>query len=304
MTVRIFRLGIAAAIAAVIVSNPAAGSNDEKLWDYSVSTTALRTAEVDLNAGGTTQVSSYHIRAGVDRQIGSASELGARFSYDFLDREFSSTGGPGALRHLARTNRMGIAGSFAQRTRFGWSYGVRPFVSWAFESGAFSEDAMSYGAALAMVTGLSGDKRIGTGARVSRNMEDDIKVSPILIVHWEINDYWTIANPREANFTSPAGVELRYAGGEDWWVALAGIYHSEEFRLDGRGDAPGGIGESSSFLSYVRVTYRWAPAIRMNGYIGAIFNGELEVEDAAGDRVASSKYDTASFLALSIEGTF
>lgn len=304
MIARLFRIGIAAAIAAPVIVGPTAGANDPGSWEGTVSATTLRTSEADLDAGGNTRLASHHFRAGVDRQIGDATELGARVSYDFLDRDFSSAGGPGALRHLGRTNRVGIAGSFTQRTRFGWSYGVRPFVSWAFESGAFSEDAMSYGAALAVVAGLSGDKRIGTGARVSRDMENEVKLSPIILVHWELNDNWTVANPREANFTSPTGLEIRYTYGDDWGIALAGIYHSEEFRLDDQGPAPGGIGESSGILSYVRTTYRLSPALRMNGYVGALLSGKLEVEDTAGDRVASSGYDTAPFVALALEGTF
>lgn len=304
MIARVLRIGIAAAIAAPIVVGPAAGASDPGSWEGTVSATTLRTAEVALDAGGDTRLTSHHFRAGVDRQIGDATELGARLSYDLQERDFSSAGGPGALRHLGRTNRVGIAGSFTQRTRFGWSYGVRPFVSWAFESGAFSEDAMSYGAALAVVAGLSGDKRIGTGVRVARNMEDEVKLSPIILVHWELNENWTIANPREANFTSPAGVEIRYTFADDWGIALAGIYHSEEFRLDDKGPAPGGIGESSGVLSYIRTTYRLSPALRMNGYVGVLLSGKLEVEDTAGDRIASTGYDTAPFVALALEGTF
>lgn len=304
MIARVLRIGIAAAIAAPVIASPAAGANDPGPWEYSASATTLRTGEVDLDAGGDTRLVSHHLRAGADRRIGDATELGARLSYDFQDREFSSADGPGAFRHLGRTNRVGIAGSFTQRTRFGWSYGMRPFVNWAFESGAFSEDAMSYGAALAVVAGLSGDRRIGTGARVSRNMENEVKLSPIILVHWELNENWTIANPREANFTSPAGLEIRYTDGNNWGIAVAGIYHSEEFRLDDRGPASGGIGESSGILSYVRATYRWAPSLRMNGYVGALLSGKLEVEDTAGDRVASSGYDTAPFVALALEGTF
>lgn len=284
--------------------SPAAGSTEPDYWDYSLSATTLRTPEVDLDAGGETRFASYHLRTGMDRRVGAATKVGVRLSYDHFDRDFSGADGFGALQHLASTNDFGIAGSMSRRTRFGWSYGLRPFISWSFESGAFSEDAMSYGAALAVLAGLSGDKRIGAGVRLSRNMEGEDKASPIIIVHWELNEDWTIANPREANFTSPAGVEIRYQSAEDWWFALAGIHHSDEYRLKDRGPAPGGIGESSGILSYVRVTYRWTSAFRINGYLGAIFDGELEVDDADGNTLAASRYDTAPFAALSIEGSF
>lgn len=279
-------------------------STEPEDWDYSVSATTLLTPEASLDTGGKTRLKSHHLRASGERSIGASSELGVRISYDHADRVFSGADGFGALERLSNTNRLGISGSISSNTNFGVSYGIRPFVSWSFESGAFSEDAMSYGAALAALTGLSKGKRFGAGVRLSRDMDDSTKASPIIIVHWEINESWTVANPREVSFTSPAGLEIRYRGGEDWWVALAGIYHSNDYRLDKDGVASGGIGESSGILSYVRATHRWTSAFRINGYIGAVFDGELEVEDVDDNEIASSQYDTVPFVALSIEGSF
>lgn len=282
----------------------AAASAEPEAWDYSVSATTLWTPGAGLDTGGETRLTSHHLRASGERRLGASSEVGVRVSYDHIDRSFSGTNGFGALERLSSMNRLGIAGSISSRTQFGVSYGMRPFVSWAFESGAFSADAMSYGASLAALTGLSKGRRIGAGVRLSRDMDHSTKASPIIIVHWEINENWTIANPREANFTSPAGVEIRYQRGEDWWVALAGIYGSSDYRLDKGGPASEGIGESSGILSYVRATHRWTSVFRINGYVGAIFEGELEVEDVDGNEIASSQYDAVPFVALSVEGRF
>lgn len=283
---------------------PAAGSTEPEHWDYSVSATTVRTSAVDLDTGGETRLASQHLRAGAERRVHPSTELGVNLVYDYFDRDFPGAGAAGALQQLGDTNRVGIAGFLNRRTRFGWSYGVRPFVNWAFESGAFSGDAMSYGTALAVVAGLSGDRRIGAGVRLSREMEGGTKATPIVIVHWDLNESWTLANPREANFSSPAGLEIRYRSGNDWWIALAGIYHSNDYRLNGHGIAAGGIGESSGILSYIRTTYRWASWLNVNGYAGAMFDGELEVEDVDGNTLARSGYDTAPFIALSIEGKF
>lgn len=304
MNTRAVCIGVFAALMAPAVTSPAAASADPEDWDYSVSTTTLLTPEAGLDTGGETRLTSYHLRAGAERQIGASSEAGVRISYDHADRVFSGVDGFGELQHLSNTNRLGIAGSISSNTHFGVSYGVRPFVSWSFESGAFSEDAMSYGAALAALAGLSKGTRLGAGVRLSRDMDDATKASPIIIVHWELNENWTIANPREANFTSPAGLEIRYRSGEDWWLALAGMHHSNDYRLDKGGVASKGIGESSGILTYVRATHRWTSAFRINGYIGAVFDGELEVEDVDGNEVASGQYDTVPFVALSIEGSF
>lgn len=301
---RALRIGIVAVLMGPAGASPAAGSTEPEHWDYSLSATTMRTSAVGLDASGETRLSSQHLRAGAERRVNPSTELGINVSYDYFDRDFPGAGAVGALQHLSETNGVGISGFLSRRTRFGWSYGVRPYVNWAFESGAFSDDAMSYGTALAVMAGLSAGRRIGAGVSVSRRMEGGTKATPIVIVHWELNESWTLANPREANFSSPAGLEIRYRSGSDWWIALAGIYHSNDYRLDDRGFAAGGIGESSGILSYIRTTYRWASWLSINGYAGAIFDGELEVEDVNGNTLVRSGYDTAPFLALSIEGKF
>lgn len=302
--IRKLRIGIIAACTAFAGIAPAAGSTEPDHWGYSTTVTTLRTLDANLDAGGETKLASYHLRAKAEREINAETEVGVAFSYDFFDREISSPDALESLRHLEDINHAGITGLLSRRTRFGWSYGVRPFVKWAFESGAFSKDAMSYGIAVAAVVGLSSDQRIGIGGRVSRDIEDETKISPVLMVHWELNDKWTIANPREADFTSPAGLEVRYRGADDWRFALAGIYHSDDYRLDNRGPAAGGIGESSGILSYIRVTHRWHDWLNINGYAGTIFAGKLEVEDVDGNKLADSGYDTTPFVALAIEGKF
>lgn len=299
---RVLCAGIAATFLAP--AGAAAANPEPDSWSYSLTVATVRMPEVDLDAGGETRLTSHHLRAGADRDFGDASELEVAVRYDVHEQRFSGAEGFGALAPWDTTHRVGIAASINTRTSFGWSYGIRPFASWAFESGAFADDAMSYGLAAAVLAGLSRDRRFGAGATVYRNMDGSIKASPMLFVHWRLNETWSIGNPREANFTSPSGLELRYSAGENWRIAWAGIYQSSEYRLDDRGLAPGGKGEGSAIVSYLRVTRRWASGISINGYLGAVFNGELEVEGADGSELASSKYDTAPFAALSVEGSF
>lgn len=302
--IRTYRIGIIAACTVLAGITPAAGSTEPDHWGYSAAVTTLRTMNADLDAGGKTNLASYHLRAEAEREINARTEAGGRLDYDFFDRQISGPDALESLRQLKDTRHVGISGFLTRRTRFGWSYGVRPFVKWTFESGAFSEDAMSYGMALAAVAGLSSQQRIGIGGRVTRNMEDETKIAPVLMVHWKFNDNWSIANPREANFTSPVGLEIRYRSANDWRFALTGIYHSDDYRLANSGPAAGGIGESSGILSYIRATHRWRDWLNINGYAGTVFAGKLEVEDADGNRLADSGYGTTPFVALSIEGRF
>jgi len=281
----------------------AAATEDGGTWHYSTSATLLHQPEVDLDNGGKTRSGGYHLRAAGRHRTSDAAALGISLYYDYNDRDFTG-GGFAAINPWEQTHRLGVSASLNARSRFGWSYSVRPFVQWFSEAGTLDKDAMRYGTAAAVLTGLSRHKRIGAGMRVYRDIDGDTGIAPIVIIDWRLNDRWTLGNPREADFTAPAGLEIRYHDGGNWRFGLAGVYHSEEFRLDEAGAAPGGIGENEGLLSFLRITRQWGSALSVHGYLGAVFAGELQVEDADGVRLAASDHDTAPFAALSLEGRF
>lgn len=295
---------------AALVAPAAMGSTDDtpsntaSPWEYSLAAAAARVSESDLDSGGRTGMTSYHLRGAADRSVGSSMVLGINMNYDTYHYDFSENEGFAALEPWDRRSRLGVTGSLRERTRYGWSYGVRPFVTWSSESGELEPDAMSYGLAMAVLAGTSKDRRLGVGASVSRDLDDSVDIAPVIILDWAIDENWTIGNPRETHFMVPAGLEVGYRSGKTWRFAVGGVYQSSEFRLDDRGLAPGGIGETSGILSFVRVTRQWPFGFTVNAFVGAIFNGELTVEDAGGAKVVSDKYDTAPVAAVSVEGNF
>jgi hypothetical protein len=273
-------------------------------WNYSAVAATTRTPQVDLKDGGRTDHAGYHLRAGAERRVDDATKLAISLQYEVHDRDFSGAGGFGSLQAWDRRHRLGLGAAVTRRTRFGWSYGLRPFINWSFESGAFSDDAMSYGTAVAIAAGISRSKRLGAGALLYRDIHGSVKASPVILVDWDFNQEWTLGNPRELHFASPSGLEIRYRPPGNWQFALAGIYRSEDFRLDDNGIAPGGTGESSGVVGFLRATRRSTSGLTVSGYIGAVFDGELEVEDENGTRLAASKYETAPFVGLAVEGNF
>ncbi|HSH42369.1 MAG TPA: hypothetical protein VK973_09645 [Arenicellales bacterium] len=300
---RALYIGIAALISTPVAESLAASAEPEN-WSYSVTATALQGRRADLDTGGKTRLTGHHFRVDGDRRINDSTKLGVRLYYDIQDREFSGSEGFAALAPWDTTHRLGIAGLIRQKTRWGLSYGIRPYANLSFASGALSEDALSYGAAMAVLAGWSKHRRLGVGVRLSRDITGSESLSPIVLFDWKVNDDWSLSTPREANFTAPAGVEIRYTGREHWRMALATVYDSDEVRLNDDGATPARIGESSGFLTYVRATRRWPWGLVLNGYLGAIINGDLQVNDADGSTVAKSGYDTAPFAAVSIEGNF
>jgi len=295
---------LAAALCTPALPAFAAADGKGSAWEYSVDAATARVPGVDLDGGGRTSLSSVHLRAGARRSMGPGSFAGFGIKYDRFDRDFSGSTGFAALTPWDTVHGFAISGALNQRIGRRWSVGVWPFVEWASESGDLDSDALSYGSTLAVVTALDRDKRIGLGASISHDIDNDTSVRPIFILDWKINEQWSVSNPRRASFAAPAGLAVNYHRNKAWQFALAGVYDSSDFRLDDTGFAAGGIGERDGILAYLRVTRVLSPGLSINGYAGAVFNGELEVRDSTGRLIASSDYDSAPLAALSVEGRF
>ena len=147
-----------------------------------------------------------------------------------------------------RTSRLDLGYAFDSDLQVG----VSPLFGWAFESGAKTSDALTYGAILAATKVFSPSLMLGAGVGIVRQI-DDTKVFPFLIVNWQIDDRWRLGNPFPAGPAGGAGLELTYAPDDRWEFAGGGAKRSTRYRLDETGIAPGGIGENRFFPLFARV---------------------------------------------------
>ena len=106
---------------------------------------------------------------------------------------------------------------------------------------------------------------------------DEVRTLPYLAVSWQINDRWRLANPFQAGFSGPAGLELSYQFNPAWNVGLGNSRRTERFLI--ADDET--VVETNEWVSYLRAGWRVTPAIALNLYAGYYFNGELEVTDEA-----------------------
>jgi hypothetical protein len=277
---------------------------ERSTWSSSFSAASIHIPDTRLDGGGRTELTSYHLHGGAERRFESSLALAVGANYDSYRQRFSGEEGLAALRPWSEIHQFGFNGQMTRRSPRGWSYGFGPVVGWSSESGNLDPAALSYGVGMAVVAGFSQEHRFGIGARIVRGIDRSIGIHPILILDWGLNESWILRNPRDASFAAPAGLELVYRKKRDWQFALTTIYHSSEFRLDESRVAPGGIGESSAILSFIRVTRRWTPNLNANAYLGVVLDGELRVEDAAGRRIAAENSDPAPMLGLSVRGAF
>ena len=174
----------------------------------SAALSGIQQFDTDLDHGGDFRWAAGIASGSVTRQFTPQFSAGLALRYDFEDWKFSrpvAFGRGGAVEPPQRAEHFGQPRAMP----FGSDLvlGVSPLLGWAFESGAKTSDALSYGAILTATKVFSPSLMVGAGVGVVRQI-DDTKVFPFLIVDWQIDDRWRLGNPFPAGPAGGAGLEL------------------------------------------------------------------------------------------------
>ncbi len=123
---------------------------------------------------------------------------------------------------------------------------------------------------------------------------------PFVIVRWQIDDRWRLANPFPAGPAGGAGLELAYSPDERWEFAAGGAHRTTRFRLDGDGVTNGGIGENKYFPLFARISRNFGPRTQVDLYAGIAVGGRLSVSDAHDNTLAKDDYSVAPLVGLTL----
>jgi hypothetical protein len=252
--------------------------------------------EVDLSFGGLGVELSY--AAGHDWSAGVS--LGAnRFRFGF------SGSGPIASQApwsdvTAASIGLPLFYSLSER----WSLFALPTIEWAGTSDADRGDSSVYGGLLAASYAFEPRQRIGLGVAYFTGLEDS-GAFPVLLVDWQIDDNWRLANPLTTGPTGGPGLEVIRTLGGGWELAAGGVYRSLRFRLDQNlSAAPNGVGEYSGGLGFLRLTRNFGESVSLEFFVGAEFGGRIKLMDSQGNDLRVDDVSTAPLLAISLTGRF
>jgi len=256
-----------------------------------------------LDGGGNFSVSRYLFDAGITRTIRPGLRLGVGINYQYEDYDFSARTAFGQAAPWDTVHRLGFGVPIVYRPVPDWTVFASPSFQFSAESGADWADAFIYGGIASASYAVAKNLVIGPGLGVFKRF-DEVKVFPFVAVYWKITDRIRLSNPFHAGPAGPAGLEGVYAPDQAWEFGVGGAYRSFRFRLDDTGVAPRGSGQTRLFPVFGRVSYRLGPAFRLDFHAGCVLGGELTVDDADGNKLASEAHDPAAFLSLTIGGTF
>ena len=234
---------------------------------------------------------------------GRSSRLGLGLSYSIADYTFSGPGSDVWSDPWGEVHSSGLGLDLLLRTDSRWAAFFAATLDWSWEEGADLGEAVTFGLIGSASYAFRYDRRLGLGLGFFEGLEES-RVFPFVMIDWRITDRLSLSNPLRVGPAGPAGLELVFEASERWRIGGGGAYRSFRFRLGEDGPAPGGLGETEGLPAWLRLSYLAGASFQVNMYAGAVFNGELTLEDENGRRLATEPYDTAPLAALTLDMEF
>ena len=185
-----------------------------------------------------------------------------------------------------------------------WSLFAVPTLRWNAEQGASLDDGRVGGLLAAASYRVNDRLSVGPGFGVFSELEDDTSWFPILAIDWRITNSLSLSTGRGFAASRGPGLTLRWDASDLWNLSLGGRYEKERFRLDNRGVAPKGIGETTSTTLFLAATRQLGRRGTISALTGVALNGALRLEDASGDLLDRTDVDDAPFIGATVDLKF
>lgn len=257
--------------------------------------------ETDIDSGGEFSVDTLSAGLDVAAQLSRETSLTVRTNIGVAAYDFG--GIPAAIEPWDDVHTLAFGAVLAHEMNDEWSVFGGPVFQFSRESGADWGDAFTAGGVGGLTWRANDDLLIGAGAGIMSQIEDDVRIFPIIIVEWQLTQKWRVSSRGPSGGRTSvefAGIELIWQASDAWEFALGGGSSFSRFRLDDDGDglAPDGVGQDEYMPVWLRAS--WHPSARcsIDAIAGFAFGGELSLDDESGDGIASTDYDQAPFIGL------
>ncbi len=179
-----------------------------------------------------------------------------------------------------------------------------PSVRTYAESGASLSEGRTEGLLAGISWKLSDSLTIGPGFGWFTEIDGGSNAFPILVIDWKITDQLTFRTGKGLAASQGPGLTLDYQLTKKWKLGLTARYERMRFALDGDSPRMGALGEDRSLPLLLVLGYSPCPMTSLNMILGAEFDGKLRLEDASGNRIAQSDFETAPVFGVSFSSKF
>jgi len=265
-------------------------------WQVSLVGGGVKQFETSIDSGGDFQIDNFFFRAGASRNFGNAWNTGISLEYGEDRYKFSGNSGFGGMDPWGTIRNIKVSVPIRYRKDNNWTFVGVPSLRYSGERGASLSDSQLWGFFAGAAYRFSDRLTIGPGFGVFTDIEDANSVFPILLIDWKISDTLSLKTGAGLEASRGPGVLLNWAPAQQWSFGLGTRYEQNRFRLDDTGPAPDGVGENRSVPVAISAKYMPSRDFELTLLGGMEFAGRLRLEDARGNRLSDSDYDTAPFV--------
>jgi hypothetical protein len=251
-------------------------SPDRAPFEFNVARTSSQAATVGNN-GNELKRDVWNAKLSAAMPLNKQWMIGANIGYDNLDYGWRIN-----QQTPLRTNTVPWSSihqysaglSLIYRPDNQWMFMFAPKVQYAYANTASSSNAQSYGVVASGMYRFESGNMLGLGVAYLNDISE-VRTVPYLAVRWQINDKWVLANPFQAGFSGPAGLELTYQLSTDWDFGVGSSRRTERFLIENDDTTI----EIEEWVGFLRAGWKISQSVSLNAYTGYYFGGEMELSE-------------------------
>lgn len=202
-------------------------------------------------------------------------------------------------------HQVALSATFEMDLNNDWTFFGGPVVRYAGEAGADFGTSMSYGGFAGGTWSPSDDLTIGLGVAFVDDIEDDVRIIPLVRLNWEFTSGFSLrAMPTSFN-TGATELQLAWEVDRDFELAAGLVLNNRRrFRLDDDGAAADGVGMEDGRWIYLRGRWDVAEDVDLTVSIGAALDPDLWLGDSRGTEIIERDYDQVFAIGATLSVRF
>lgn len=208
--------------------------------------------------------------------------------------------GPAGSEPFRHVQEMQVSAQLFTPWSSTWSSQLFGVVISAFETGAAPDSALSGVAGLGMMRRFSDRLSTGFGALLLYPLgEQAVTVVPIVLVDWQMTDRLALRSRQDIALTYLLNPRRSLSV-----AAVGSFFGRKQFRLDEKGEIPGGVAALKGFEVGGRITWEPFSALTLQGTVEAALRQNLHLEDRVGREIVDVDLEDALRLSLAARYRF
>ncbi|QIR16119.1 autotransporter outer membrane beta-barrel domain-containing protein [Shewanella aestuarii] len=269
-------IAIVASIISLAALSSTANAASRSPFELNVARTSTESVTVGDN-GNELQRDVWSAKLSAAMPLNKQWMIGANIGYDNLDYGWRIKQ-DSAIRNAnvpwSSINQYSAGLSLIYRPGNQWTFMFAPKIQYAYADIASSSNAQSYGAVASGMYRFESGNMLGVGVAYLNDISE-VRTVPYLAVRWQISDKWVLANPFQAGFSGPAGLEVSYKLSDEWDFGVGSSRRTQRFLIENDDTTI----EIEEWVGFFRAGWQISQSVSLNAYAGYFFGSEIELSE-------------------------